>query len=94
MLRALTELNQFLSIGRMGGGDGKKESLDGTTPFRLADHAYLVPAGTPVIRPASTFSRLDTREQVTACVEVTGAPASISSFWTRRGPTSACRSRA
>ena len=46
VLRALTELNQFLSIGRMGGGDGKKESLDGTTPFRLADHAYLVPAGT------------------------------------------------
>jgi bacteriocin biosynthesis cyclodehydratase domain-containing protein len=71
MLRALTELNQFLSIGRMGGGDGKKETLDGTTPFRLADHAYLVPIGTPAVQPGSTFSRLDTREQVTACVEVT-----------------------
>ena len=69
MLRALTELNQFLSIGRMGGGEGKKETLDGTTPFRLQDHAYLVPAGTPAIPPASTFSRLDTREQVMACVE-------------------------
>jgi bacteriocin biosynthesis cyclodehydratase domain-containing protein len=72
MLRALTELNQFLSIALMGGGDGKKESLDGTTPFRLQDHAYLAPAGAPVAPPASTFNRLDTREQVMACVEVVG----------------------
>jgi ribosomal protein S12 methylthiotransferase accessory factor len=71
VLRALTELNQFLSIGRMGGGEGKKETLDGTTPFRLQDHAYLTPTGIPAIRPASTFSRLDAREQVAACVEVT-----------------------
>ena len=45
VLRALTELNQFLSIGLMGGGEGKKETLDGTTPFRLQDHAYLAPTG-------------------------------------------------
>jgi ribosomal protein S12 methylthiotransferase accessory factor len=72
MLRALTELNQFLSIALMGGGDGSKETLDGTTPFRLQDHAYLAPTGTPVAPPASTFSRLDTREQVMACVEAAG----------------------
>ena len=29
LLRALTELNQFLSIGLMGGGTGEKSSLDG-----------------------------------------------------------------
>jgi ribosomal protein S12 methylthiotransferase accessory factor len=69
VLRALTELNQFLSIGLMGGGEGKKETLDGTTPFRLQDHPYLVPAGTPAPQPRSNFNRLDTREQVGACVE-------------------------
>ena len=69
MLRALTELNQFLSIGLMGGGDGKKTTLDGTTPFRLQEHAYLMPAGTPAVPRASTFGGLDTREQVMACVE-------------------------
>ena len=72
MLRALTELNQFLSIGLMGGGEGKKATLDGTTPFRLQEHAYLAPTGTPVTPPASTFNRLDTREQVMACVEAVG----------------------
>ena len=51
MLRSVTELNQFLSIGLMGGGEGKKESLDGTTPFRLQDHAYLAPTGRPSFRP-------------------------------------------
>jgi oxazoline/thiazoline synthase len=37
LLRALTELNQFLSIGLMGGGSGEKPSLDGTTPLRLLE---------------------------------------------------------
>jgi bacteriocin biosynthesis cyclodehydratase domain-containing protein len=69
MLRALTELNQFLSIGLMGGGEGRKETLDGTTPFRLQDHPYLMPTGTPTVPRGSTFNRLDTREQVAACVE-------------------------
>jgi ribosomal protein S12 methylthiotransferase accessory factor len=72
MLRALTELNQFLSIAHMRGGDGKKETLDGITPFRLQDHAYLAPTGTPAAPPDSTFSRLDTREQVMACVGAVG----------------------
>ena len=71
LLRALTELNQFLSIGLMGDGDGNKSSLDGTTPLRLQDHPYLTPSGTPAVQPRTgpTFSRLDTREQVAACVE-------------------------
>jgi len=72
MLRALTELNQFLSIALMGGGDGKKDTLDGTTPFRLQDHAYLAPAGASVAPPVSTFNRLDTRQQVMTCVDAVG----------------------
>jgi oxazoline/thiazoline synthase len=72
MLRALTELNQFLSIGLMGGGTGEKPSLDGSTPLRLQDHPFLTPSNHPALQPAfaSTFGRLDTREQVTACVRL------------------------
>ena len=70
LLRALTELNQFLSIGLMGGGTGEKSSLDGATPLRLQDHPYLTPSGNPMVQPefGSKFGHLDTREQVTACV--------------------------
>ena len=70
LLRALTELNQFLSLGLMGGGTGEKSSLDGATPLRLQDHPYLTPSGNPVVQPdsSSKFGHLDTREQVTACV--------------------------
>jgi ribosomal protein S12 methylthiotransferase accessory factor len=72
LLRALTELNQFLSIGLMGGGRGEKSSLDGTTPLRLENYPYLTPSDAAPVRPdvASTFGRLDTRQQVAACVEV------------------------
>jgi oxazoline/thiazoline synthase len=72
LLRALTELNQFLSIGLMGGGKGDKSSLDGTTPLRLQDYPYLTPSDIPAIKPdpGSKFGRLDTREQVTACVRI------------------------
>jgi bacteriocin biosynthesis cyclodehydratase domain-containing protein len=72
LLRALTELNQFLSIGLMGGGKGEKTSLDGTTPLRLENYPYLAPAAGPPVRPdlAATFGRLDTREQVAACVDI------------------------
>ena len=72
LLRALTELNQFLSIGLMGGGKGEKSSLDGTTPLRLQDYPYLTPSGNPLVQPdfGSKFGRLDTREQVTACVRL------------------------
>jgi len=72
LLRALTELNQFLSIGLMGGGTGEKSSLDGSTPLRLQDHPFLTPSHSPALQPAFTseFSRLDTREQVIACVRL------------------------
>jgi oxazoline/thiazoline synthase len=73
LLRALTELNQFLSIGLMGGGTGEKSSLDGITPLRLQDHAFLRPNGNPTDRPdaGATLGPLDnTRQQVDACVEI------------------------
>ena len=73
LLRALTELNQFLSIGLMGGGTGEKPSLDGTNPLRLQDHPFLIPSGNPTIQPDSgaKFGPLDnTRQQVDACVDI------------------------
>ena len=70
MLRALTELNQFLSIGLMNGGSGEKSSLDGTTPLRLQDHPYLIPSGKSPVQPGlgSQFDHQDTRAQVMDCV--------------------------
>jgi oxazoline/thiazoline synthase len=72
LLRTLTELNQFLSIGLMGGGSGEKSSLDGVTPLRLQEYPFLSPNGEASAHSASDpkFSRLDTQEQVSACVEV------------------------
>jgi bacteriocin biosynthesis cyclodehydratase domain-containing protein len=72
MLRALTELNQFLSIGLMGGGSGEKSSLDGDTPLRLEDHPFLLPSGKPpVASDAGSKVALDnTRDQVLACVDI------------------------
>jgi bacteriocin biosynthesis cyclodehydratase domain-containing protein len=75
LLRALTELNQFLSVGLMGGGTGEKPSLDGTTPLRLRDHPFLTPSGNPAVQPGSgaKFGPLDnTREQVDACINIAG----------------------
>ena len=71
LLRALTELNQFLSIGLMGGGKGEKSTLDGTTPLRLENYPYLIPTDAAPVLPdlAAAFGRLDTRQQVAACVE-------------------------
>jgi bacteriocin biosynthesis cyclodehydratase domain-containing protein len=71
LLRALTELNQFLSIGLMGGGSGEKSSLDGTTPLRLDEHPYLTPSDVPPVKAGgwgAKFGTLNTREQVEACV--------------------------
>jgi oxazoline/thiazoline synthase len=70
LLRAVTELNQFLSIGLMGGGTGERSSLDGSTPFRLQDHPFLTPSdNSPIgLSSDSKFGRLDAREQVSACV--------------------------
>src|SRR6516165_779893 len=72
LLRALTELSQFLSIGMMGGASGEKPSLDGITPLRLENYPFLSPASHPVVQPELGFSvPLDSvREQVEACVEV------------------------
>jgi ribosomal protein S12 methylthiotransferase accessory factor len=72
MLRSLTELNQFLSIGLMGGGTGEKSSLDGSTPLRLRDHPFLTPSDKPAAAFSldSEFGHLDTREQVMACVRL------------------------
>jgi oxazoline/thiazoline synthase len=73
LLRALTELNQFMSVGLMGGGTGEKPSLDGTTPLHLQDHPFLMPSGKPRVEPGSgaKFGPLDnTREQAIACVNI------------------------
>jgi len=73
LLRALTELNQFLSIGLMGGGSGEKSSLDGTTPLRLRDYPFLTPSRKPAAATASgpKAGLIDnTREQALACVEI------------------------
>ena len=73
LLRALTELNQFLSIGLMGGGrTGEQSSLDGSTPLRIEDHPFLTPSDDPAVQPGfgSKVGRLNSREQVTACVRL------------------------
>jgi bacteriocin biosynthesis cyclodehydratase domain-containing protein len=73
LLRTLTELNQFLSIGLMGGGTGEKPSLDGTNPLHLREHQFLLPSGNPADQPAAgaTVGFLhNTRGQVDACVEI------------------------
>jgi thiazole/oxazole-forming peptide maturase SagD family component len=69
LLRAMTELNQFLSIGLMGGGSGEKSSLDGTTPLRLEGASVPDPerqsAGDPAapsrIRAARQYARAGRR---------------------------------
>jgi bacteriocin biosynthesis cyclodehydratase domain-containing protein len=74
MLRTLTELNQFLSIGLMGGGTGEKSSLDGLIPLRLENYPFLTPVGDPTIPSdfGAKFGPLDnTRKQVDACVDIT-----------------------
>jgi oxazoline/thiazoline synthase len=75
-LRAMTELNQFLSIGLMGARNQNPSSQVSNSgspaPFRLQDYPYLTPNGAALVRPdpGSKFGQLDTREQVRACVEV------------------------
>jgi ribosomal protein S12 methylthiotransferase accessory factor len=70
LLRTLTELNQFMSIGMMNGGTGEKPSLDGTTPLHIKEYPFLIPSGKPPI-PAAEFGPLDnTRAQALACVEI------------------------
>ena len=70
LLRALTELNQFLSLGLMGGGSGDKSSLDGVTPLRMQDYPYLTPSGNGLVQPDldAKFGAIHTHVQVAACV--------------------------
>jgi oxazoline/thiazoline synthase len=72
LLRALTELNQFLAIGLMEGGTGEKSSLDGIIPLLLRDHPFLTPSDSPAVQPGfdSKFGRLHAHEQVSACVSL------------------------
>src|SRR3974377_276819 len=52
LLRALTEVNQFLSIGLMGARNAAPSHHDGAVPFYLRDHPYLTPKGNARVRPA------------------------------------------
>ena len=75
LLRAMTELNQFLSIGLMGGRSPEGLDYHGSgppSPFRLKDHPYLTPGDSLVHQPyvASKFNELDKRDQVIACVHL------------------------
>jgi oxazoline/thiazoline synthase len=72
LLRALTELSQFLSIGLMGGGSGEKPTLDGVTPLKLENYPFLLPTTHPVAQPELGIDvPLDrVREQVEASVEI------------------------
>ena len=67
-LRALTELNQFLSVGAM---EGDAHGDDGP-PLLLRDHPYLLPSDAPMVRPdfSSKLGLLDRREQVLTCMRV------------------------
>jgi oxazoline/thiazoline synthase len=73
LLRSLTELNQFLSIGLMDGGSGEKSSLDGTTPLKLQEYPFLIPGGNPTVPSDADVNAVpldNTREQVLACVDI------------------------
>jgi bacteriocin biosynthesis cyclodehydratase domain-containing protein len=74
LLRSLTELSQFLTIGTMGGGGarGDQSTLDGVTPLRVEAYPFLLPARNPIPPPPLGMDvPLDSvREQVEACVEV------------------------
>jgi ribosomal protein S12 methylthiotransferase accessory factor len=71
MLRALTELNQFLSIGLVGcRSAGKLWGESGPSELRLAEHDYLAPSGTVWPTFNRNISQLGSREQVMTCVRV------------------------
>jgi ribosomal protein S12 methylthiotransferase accessory factor len=72
LLRALTEVNQFLSIGLMGARNAGPSRQHGATPFYLRDHPYLTPNRHAPVQSENNFNfgRLDKREQVMACVNL------------------------
>jgi oxazoline/thiazoline synthase len=71
LLRALTEVNQFLAIGLMGARNSPTTQEDGS-PFYLRDHPYLIPSAPSQLRSdfGIEFGGLDKRAQVMACVNV------------------------
>jgi oxazoline/thiazoline synthase len=70
LLRALTEVNQFLAIGLMGARNAGQSGQEDGSPFYLRDHPYLIPNGPAPIRSdlGAEFGGLDKRGQVMACV--------------------------
>ncbi len=79
MLRAMTELSQFLSIGMLGARnqDPSSQQAEGTDQdgaFHLQEHRYLTPAGAPAVHSdlGAKFGRLSAGEQASACVELMG----------------------
>jgi oxazoline/thiazoline synthase len=72
LLRALTEVNQFLAIGLMGARNTSPTSQEDGSPFHLRDHPYLIPSAPSQTRSdfGAEFGGLDKREQVMACVNV------------------------
>lgn len=72
LLRSLTELNQFLSIGLMGGGSGEKPSLDGVNPLKLEQYPFLIPASKPIVplAKAANVPLDNARAQADACVDI------------------------
>ena len=72
--RALAELNQFIPAVIDIGPDGvtryrfpEKDQVDWWTHARVADHPYLVPAGSPVPASATRGCRSTRRPSATAC---------------------------
>jgi ribosomal protein S12 methylthiotransferase accessory factor len=76
ILRALTEMNQFLplfELAALGGPPGESEVSQWLDTATLAEHAYLAPAEAAAPRTASHFSQVwseDLREDVEWCVDM------------------------
>ncbi len=71
LLRSLTELSQFLSIGETG-LRGDQSSLDGVTPLKVENYPFLLPANDSIAAPPLGLDVPldDVKAQVEACVEV------------------------
>lgn len=71
-LRAMTELNQFITIDRAkGGSPAPMEGEESGDPLPLRKHPYMKPKGKASFArsPFKNFAALDRREQVLACVK-------------------------
>src|SRR4051812_16464799 len=71
-LRAITELNQFFSIGLMTRRNAQASGSHRSSPWRLDEHPYFLPGRNRAVPPAppADFCPLDHRTQVLACVEL------------------------